>query len=779
MVDVFLSSTARDLADYREAVTAAIRKMDGFHCVRMEDFGARDRESVEFCKQRVAASDVYVGIYGHLYGSRPKRSEKSFTEIEYEAAVLAERPRLLFQAPSEFNVRADQIESSKDRKAQAKFRERVRSERNVEFFDSPESLAVAVAVALHNWRVETHALVAVAGSADQTPAEPEKDPAKQRAASLGRLAGFFKDTKDMTYADAVRAFLAAHAVISNETTDLLSVHEINLAYRFRERLSLDAHEWPLLWKTALSDHHGSTPGWYWLKEIGDAELEDGLWYLAREEPETRRGVLNLALRRAISLPADESQREAVLRELLSDDGFRIAADVLSLLLRIGDFSFLDLAIEKRVGERHDARDDFFAYEWAARLRSAPEESFSALLDLQELDEERVSRVAAEVANVPLDSIRKGLAASRPTARAMSVSELRRRKCLTVDEARLLLNDPNKLVAQAAVEALSEAGERIDTRWIRETFKAATDGRPGILGLKSTDIDVDRLVYTALTAQGEESLRSVVDWMSLDGHLAYRVLAERFLGSFGDELRRDIGERFASMCAAYHLTSKDKLVETLATSGKGTSPEVLEQVVEDFIETTRAQHPDLDDFVEGQFLEAAFCGLRLHASPDDLPLVKDLLLNPKPKYYGKYDLNALEIVSKVGGSGDVPWLESILGRLSGVTLRRAVEVLLELSSYEPPLVERYLQRKEVEHYEPALRAIDRIPNADALLEACLFNENEAKRRSVANLLCERWDERQLTDCLSRYLTKRPYYYNVVHILDRRLNAPEKVWRALLS
>jgi len=39
---VFLSSTGADLRIYREAAYAVLHKMDDYHCVRMEDFGARD-----------------------------------------------------------------------------------------------------------------------------------------------------------------------------------------------------------------------------------------------------------------------------------------------------------------------------------------------------------------------------------------------------------------------------------------------------------------------------------------------------------------------------------------------------------------------------------------------------------------------------------------------------------------------------------------------------------------------------------------------------------------
>jgi len=63
---VFLSSTARDLQSYRDAVAEAIRKLDGYHCVRMEDFGVRDGTPEEEVRAQVATCDVFVGLIGHL-----------------------------------------------------------------------------------------------------------------------------------------------------------------------------------------------------------------------------------------------------------------------------------------------------------------------------------------------------------------------------------------------------------------------------------------------------------------------------------------------------------------------------------------------------------------------------------------------------------------------------------------------------------------------------------------------------------------------------------------
>lgn len=150
---VFLSSTYRDLAKHREAVITAIERLDGYHCVRMENFGARDWEADAFCRTKVQECDVFVGIVGHLHGSCPPNSAQSYTEREFEAA--ANKPRLVFIAPEDFPLPANLIETAAKRKRQQKFRERASQNRIRDTFTSPEDLAGRVTQAIHNWEVET------------------------------------------------------------------------------------------------------------------------------------------------------------------------------------------------------------------------------------------------------------------------------------------------------------------------------------------------------------------------------------------------------------------------------------------------------------------------------------------------------------------------------------------------------------------------------------------------------------------------------------------------
>ncbi len=149
---VLLSSTARDLGACREAVYKAISWLDGYQCIRMEDFGARDEEADPFCRARVAECDVFVGLIGYLYGSGPAGSEVSFSQGEYEAAIEAGKPRLLFLTSDAFPMTLREPDALWQR--QQAFRERVKRERIVDFFDTADSLATLVATALPNVKLE-------------------------------------------------------------------------------------------------------------------------------------------------------------------------------------------------------------------------------------------------------------------------------------------------------------------------------------------------------------------------------------------------------------------------------------------------------------------------------------------------------------------------------------------------------------------------------------------------------------------------------------------------
>jgi Domain of unknown function (DUF4062) len=150
---VFLSSTGRDLKDYRDAAYDAIQRLDEFKCIRMEDFRGPAVPAQDFDAQKVADCDLFVMILGHLHGNCPDGNEKSYTELEYETAVSLnpKKPVFLFLAPEDFPLPANLYESDAKRARQRALRDRavglIRSP-----FTSPADLAAGIVQAIHNWQ---------------------------------------------------------------------------------------------------------------------------------------------------------------------------------------------------------------------------------------------------------------------------------------------------------------------------------------------------------------------------------------------------------------------------------------------------------------------------------------------------------------------------------------------------------------------------------------------------------------------------------------------------
>jgi len=165
---VFLSSAARDLGRHREAVYRAICGLDGFQCVRRETFGAWEREADPFCGARVAECDVFVGLVGYLYGGFLPEGMSSFTEGEYEAAVTAKIPRLLFMASESFPLAPALRETDDLWQRQQLFRERVKRDRLVAFFESSSFLVTQAVAALRRAALPSSRKIAALHSHERT-----------------------------------------------------------------------------------------------------------------------------------------------------------------------------------------------------------------------------------------------------------------------------------------------------------------------------------------------------------------------------------------------------------------------------------------------------------------------------------------------------------------------------------------------------------------------------------------------------------------------------------
>ncbi|MCE7904981.1 MAG: DUF4062 domain-containing protein [Anaerolineae bacterium CFX3] len=147
---VFLSSTYLDLIEHRKATINALRTM-GEEVEHMEIFGARDAEPTSAALAQLEKCDLVVGIYAHRYGATPDGSEISITEQEYNHAKTLGMPVLCFVVNEDhpWSIKMVEKDASKAEKLEA-FKAKILKEKVVDFFTTPEDLAMKVVAAVHN-----------------------------------------------------------------------------------------------------------------------------------------------------------------------------------------------------------------------------------------------------------------------------------------------------------------------------------------------------------------------------------------------------------------------------------------------------------------------------------------------------------------------------------------------------------------------------------------------------------------------------------------------------
>ncbi len=111
---VFVSSTYRQLASYREVMRLAIEK-SGHTFLGMEYFSAQDEPPLNVCLQELETADIYVGVLGTLYGSSPPGQELSYTELEYNRARELAKPCIILVISEEALIPVGSFDSDPNR----------------------------------------------------------------------------------------------------------------------------------------------------------------------------------------------------------------------------------------------------------------------------------------------------------------------------------------------------------------------------------------------------------------------------------------------------------------------------------------------------------------------------------------------------------------------------------------------------------------------------------------------------------------------------------------
>ncbi|MDT5272856.1 MAG: hypothetical protein QOH49_5042 [Acidobacteriota bacterium] len=147
-----VSSTARDLPEHREKVMHACLRLGMFHPEMMEHLSAADANAVEVSLNMVEKADIYLGVFGFSYGYVPPGANISITEMEYDRAVARSISRLIFLMHDDHSLKATDVETGEGAEKLKALKERLKTERVVGFFKSPDELLALVIQSLSEFR---------------------------------------------------------------------------------------------------------------------------------------------------------------------------------------------------------------------------------------------------------------------------------------------------------------------------------------------------------------------------------------------------------------------------------------------------------------------------------------------------------------------------------------------------------------------------------------------------------------------------------------------------
>jgi MinD-like ATPase involved in chromosome partitioning or flagellar assembly/tetratricopeptide (TPR) repeat protein len=303
-VNVFISGTARDLPDHREAVRDACLRLGMFPRM-VEQLPARDADATRISLDLLDGADIYLGILGVRYGYMPKGHKISITEMEYDRAREHNIPRLIFLMHEDHPIKLSDVETGVGAERLAKFRERLKREQVVHLFHSPEDLRAQVIAALSDFRPPA---AADFHKASELPVPPEPY--------------------------IVHAYLPGQNLVGRQD-------ELKLLTDWVMKRGAEVYQASIFNIVAIGGMGKSALAWHWFNEIAPRNmtpLAGQMWWSFYETGASWENFVVRALAYFSRKPREEAQklsppeREQQLLTALDREPFLVALDGLERLL---------------------------------------------------------------------------------------------------------------------------------------------------------------------------------------------------------------------------------------------------------------------------------------------------------------------------------------------------------------------------------------------------------------------------------------------------------------
>ena len=417
--------------------------------------------------------------------------------------------------------------------------------------------------------------------------------------------------------------LAASLLYEKVSQDTLSNHAANLVYRFRNAIgALTDAEARLALSSLLCEGNSYVPGWYWIKSMSDKRVARLLENIAITHPddEVRISTLNLLAERPDLLGMTRTNE--LVDSALSEPSDEMRTAALKYATRYGDSKTADI-IDSQIDDFPEAIQGTAIVAIGRILtKHDPNRLLDGLLDPKSVSYDGLITFIGEVRDT-LDNakLRRVLGHKSSDMRLMAAEMLSRDNLLTAEEAKALLDDSELRVRAIGIRRLIMLGEPLTAGTIRELLADDLKAKSLMSAVQDASRP-DRLVEELFSTLSYDELIRLVDWYELDGPAAYKVLGLKHFDRFGDRVRKDLADRFTTLCETKKHSLRES-VRVVLDKHRASNAKIV-AIVERAFDEQVTKLSDLDNFITSNFVSAALMALARNGSPSDLPIARHRL-----------------------------------------------------------------------------------------------------------------------------------------------------------
>ncbi len=549
--------------------------------------------------------------------------------------------------------------------------------------------------------------------------------------------------------DGTRLYLQTSAWFSKtHLGEVFGNHEINLVYLKRKDWEISESEREFLIRTFISDYYDHRPGWYWLNDRNERDIDLVLERLSNDD-------LNSDVRQgATKLLADTGYKvnRNTLEKGLSDNKEQVILNTIQLVRNTKNPDHLDLLDPLIKHDNSRIRESALSTKIEILYLNQPDKAFLYLIESGAVIPSLIKNTMYKLdLRVETKLLFEAIEKAATSVRRFSAEYLRKSKKLSNDICYKLLKDPDAAVRKEGLLGLIELGEEFDMGMVRKLFPEPKESRETLLGygLGVPEVRADDFIPILLKKRDPQELLSQIDFYDVNADEAYQVLVSEHFHILKKRIRSDLDSEFESLRLESEVKLKKKYGEAAESIIKKLSPEII-------------------DFIKSKYISAALDGLAKYGKQEDVKYARKYLGSIR---HNVADYGAIKILAKFGDASDVQSLVQAASKTYGDIRQDALETAFNLSEDKDSLLEQLVHSDNIAIANLAIHILSGYdsPKKLELAKSLLNSKAESQRLGGLAILLSQSDIETLENILDNYLKQETYYYNVVTWFDRCLYA----------